>query len=424
MNDIAISVKGLGKRYRLHHSEGAAGGYRTLRDEVMRLPSRLRNAMRPAAEVDDFWALRDVSFDVKRGEVLGVIGRNGAGKSTLLKILSRIVEPTEGTVDIYGRVGSLLEVGTGFHPELTGRENIFLSGAILGMKRPEIRARFDEIVAFAGVELFVDEAVKHYSSGMYARLAFAVAAHLETEILLIDEVLAVGDTEFKQRCGMKMRQLVGSEGRAIILISHEPALIRSLCSRAIHVDKGRLQNDGLPDQVLTRYHLERKSASGLIVQGIKQVADGIRIDSIKVGGSEERRLVIASDAEHIDVVLEGAIQRVVRMELEVRLYDRDGNTLAFFSPGHDSGLVAVRNPGAFRLAHRIKIPRLLRGAYSLRIGVVDPNFTGWFDLPDAVQLEVEGATTRLGMLSAGSHCGWMMLSGEEVSPTGGLEDPR
>ena len=192
-------------------------------------------------EVEEFWALKDVSFEVKQGEVLGIIGRNGAGKSTLLKILSRITEPTEGRVSLRGRVASLLEVGTGFHPELTGRENIFLNGAILGMTQREIRKKFDEIVAFAEVEKFLDTPVKHYSSGMYVRLAFAVAAHLEPEILVVDEVLAVGDAEFQKKCLGKMDEVSRREGRTVLFVSHNMGVISNLCSLAIWLDAGQVR---------------------------------------------------------------------------------------------------------------------------------------------------------------------------------------
>jgi lipopolysaccharide transport system ATP-binding protein len=198
------------------------------------------------------WALKDVSFEVKRGEVVGIIGRNGAGKSTLLKILSRITEPTEGYADIIGRVGSLLEVGTGFHPELTGRENIYLNGSILGMKRAEIERRFDEIVAFAEIERFIDTPVKYYSSGMYVRLAFAVAAHLEPEILLVDEVLAVGDAAFQKKCLGKMQE-VGREGRTILFVSHNMTAVQNLCQRCVWLDSGRTSEDGPSGQVISSY---------------------------------------------------------------------------------------------------------------------------------------------------------------------------
>ena len=211
---------------------------------------------------EEFWALKDVDFEIKRGEVVGIIGRNGAGKSTLLKILSRITEPTEGRVTINGRIGSLLEVGTGFHPELTGRENIYLNGAILGMRRAEIRRKFDEIVAFAEIEKFLDTPVKRYSSGMYVRLAFAVAAHLEPEILLVDEVLAVGDAEFQRKSLGKMSD-VANGGRTVLFVSHNLAAVRSLCSRAFLFERGKLAFGGDVSAALTSYERAYRSSSGL-----------------------------------------------------------------------------------------------------------------------------------------------------------------
>src|SRR5687767_3921935 len=252
MSDIAIKCEGLSKQYRIGERES----YKALRDVIADAASapfrRMRSAFdrsgsdndsngRPSA-VDgrSFWALNDVSFDVKRGEVVGIIGRNGAGKSTLLKILSRITKPTRGHATIHGRVGSLLEVGTGFHPELTGRENIYLNAAILGMRKAEIERKFDEIVAFAEVEKFIDTPVKRYSSGMYVRLAFAVAAHLEPEILLIDEVLAVGDAQFQKKCLGKMGD-VASQGRTVLFVSHQMNQIRRLSDHGIWLDSGRLK---------------------------------------------------------------------------------------------------------------------------------------------------------------------------------------
>ena len=209
------------------------------------------NRERPEAE-KTIWALKDVSFEVNPGETIGIIGRNGAGKSTLLKILSRIVKPTAGEVDIYGRLGSLLEIGTGFHPDLTGRENVYLNGAIIGMSRSETRRKFDEIVAFAEVEEFLDTPVKHYSSGMHMRLAFAVAAHFEPEILILDEVLAVGDAAFQQKCFHKMQEVIRG-GRTIFFVSHDSSSVQRLCSRALLIEQGRLTYDGLPEVVIKRY---------------------------------------------------------------------------------------------------------------------------------------------------------------------------
>ncbi len=285
MSDIAIRVENLSKQY---HIGGPQARYTTLRDTltdtliapVRRAAKLLRGQATGAAELDEtIWALKDVSFEVQRGEVVGVIGRNGAGKSTLLKILSRITEPTAGFADIYGQVGSLLEVGTGFHPELTGRENIYLNGAILGMKRREIDRKFDEIVAFAEVDKFIDTPVKHYSSGMYLRLAFAVAAHLEPDILLIDEVLAVGDAAFQRKCLNKMED-VGQQGRTVLFVSHNMPAINRLCERTILLDEGRIIQDGPSHQVVSTY-----LSSGLGTMAAREWPD-----LVKAPGNEIVRL--------------------------------------------------------------------------------------------------------------------------------------
>jgi lipopolysaccharide transport system ATP-binding protein len=244
----AIRVEGLGKRYRLAQGADRAA-YRTLRES---LTNFVTAPLRRRGTVEEFWALSDVSFEVQPGEVVGIIGRNGAGKSTLLKILSRITKPTTGRVEINGRVGSLLEVGTGFHPELTGRENIYLNGSILGMSRAEVARKFDEIVAFAEVEKFLDTPVKRYSSGMYVRLAFAVAAHLEPEILIVDEVLAVGDAGFQKRCLRKIEGIAQS-GRTILLVSHQMGAVQTFCSQAIFLERGRVRLIGDKTRVIAEY---------------------------------------------------------------------------------------------------------------------------------------------------------------------------
>ena len=279
MSDSIISVHELGKRYRIGAQQPFA--YRTLRDHLSGKAmapfraarhlfgrngsgngnghgSRNGNAARANGGSNTIWALKDVSFDISRGEVVGLIGRNGAGKSTLLKILSRITEPTEGYVDVTGRLASLLEVGTGFHAELTGRENIFLNGSILGMRRAEIQSKFDEIVAFAEVEKFIDTPVKFYSSGMYVRLAFAVAAHLDPDILLVDEVLAVGDAAFRKKCLGKMDD-VAKHGRTVLFVSHDMTSITMLCRRAILLNKGQVVNEGPSQKVIAEYLAEKNS---------------------------------------------------------------------------------------------------------------------------------------------------------------------
>ncbi len=263
MNDYAIRIEKLGKRYKLgQQTGGMARGYRTLSESVTNFARAVlrRPEARPLPQ-NQFWALQDISFDVRRGQVLGVIGRNGAGKSTLLKILSRVTEPTTGFAEVRGRVGSLLEVGTGFHPELTGRENIYLNGAILGMKRAEIARKFDEIVAFSEIEQFLDTPVKRYSSGMYLRLAFAVAAHLEPEILVVDEVLAVGDAEFQKKCLGKM-SAVAQQGRTVLFVSHSMSAILRLTEETIVLEKGQLAYRAPTSQAVDYYMAAGFSHSG------------------------------------------------------------------------------------------------------------------------------------------------------------------
>ena len=256
MTDVAISARELGKAYRITHTVGQSP-YRTLREDMVALPRHLRSMARTGKspgpwDAESFWALDGISFQVRKGELVGIIGRNGAGKSTLLKLLSRITQPTRGEADIYGRVGTLLEVGTGFHPELTGRENIYLSGAVLGMRRREIARRFGEIVEFAEVERFLDTPVKRYSSGMYMRLAFSVAAHLDPDILIVDEVLAVGDASFQRKCLSKMED-VGQQGRTVLFVSHSMPAITRLCRRALLLHEGHILDDGPAHRVVSAY---------------------------------------------------------------------------------------------------------------------------------------------------------------------------
>ncbi|MEI6673584.1 MAG: ABC transporter ATP-binding protein [Verrucomicrobiota bacterium] len=255
MNNPIISVENLSKRYMIGRRMAKGDGLRHLLESAIRAPFDMLRAESRAkrATTEEFWAVRDLNLEIQQGEMLGVIGRNGAGKSTLLKLLSRITEPTSGIIRLRGRVASLLEVGTGFHPELTGRENIFLNGAILGMGRVEIKHKFDEIVAFAEIDKFLDTPVKRYSSGMYVRLAFAVAAHLEPEILIVDEVLAVGDAEFQKKCLGKMEDVSTKEGRTVILVSHQMTAIQNLCTRCILMDHGQLIREGMTDEVVNVY---------------------------------------------------------------------------------------------------------------------------------------------------------------------------
>jgi lipopolysaccharide transport system ATP-binding protein len=298
MTDAVIAVENLSKRYVLGRDRSEPDGLRHALESALRAPFRRRDRRERRARDDgEFWALRDVSFAIRHGEAVGIIGRNGAGKSTLLKILSRITEPTSGSVRYRGRVASLLEVGTGFHPELTGRENIYLNAAILGMKRSDIQRRFDEIVAFSEIEKFLDTPVKRYSSGMYVRLAFGVAAHLEPEILLVDEVLAVGDASFQKKCLGKMGSVV-SEGRTVLFVSHNMAAISSLCTRGLLIDGGRIERSGTPQAVIEDYLAKaRKDAS---------IPVGMRTDRQGNGRIRFRKLSALNDRlEEVDSVASG-----------------------------------------------------------------------------------------------------------------------
>ncbi|MDO9579644.1 MAG: ABC transporter ATP-binding protein [Bacteroidales bacterium] len=298
-NDVVIKVQNLSKRYRI----GAREGYKTFRETLVdsiKAPfRRIANIGKPVPEAEIIWALKDVSFEVKKGEVLGIIGRNGAGKTTLLKILSRITEPTEGRIELKGKVGSLLEVGTGFHPELTGHENIYLYGAILGMDRYEITRKFDEIVAFAEIEKFIDTPVKRYSSGMYMRLAFAVAAHMETEILLVDEVLAVGDAEFQKKCLGKMDD-VAREGRTVLFVSHNMGTIENICGWGILLESGKIISKGDIHSVVSDYLSDDFSSGHKSLQNCKRLGNGkIQIINSHLESSDGEVIQVAKSGEPV-----------------------------------------------------------------------------------------------------------------------------
>lgn len=293
----AVTVRGVGKRYRLGQR---GGGYQLLSEQ---LPRRLRGTSRTRAEEEVFWALKGIDFDVAEGETFGIVGHNGAGKSTLLKILSRVTPPTEGEIRMRGRVGALLEVGTGFHPELTGRENVFLNGAILGMRRAEIQARFVEIVEFAEISRFIDTPVKRYSSGMYLRLAFAVAAHLEPEILIVDEVLSVGDLAFQEKCLTRMESVAG-EGRTVLFVSHNLGAVQHLCARSVLLERGEIVKVGPTAEVIDTYvhHVRREASSDLAARHDREGSGRLRFDDVwfEINGQRVDALQTGRDC---DIVL-------------------------------------------------------------------------------------------------------------------------
>lgn len=386
-----IEAVRVGKRYRLVHHAGPA--YATLREAVAAKARSVLQGSRGAA-AEDFWALRDVDFEVPRGAVMGIIGRNGAGKSTLLKILSRITEPSEGRITLRGRVASLLEVGTGFHPELTGRENIFLNGAILGMTKAEITRKFDEIVAFAEVERFLDTPVKHYSSGMYVRLAFAVAAHLEPEILIVDEVLAVGDAQFQQKCLAKMENVAG-EGRTVLLVSHNMAVIQQLTTTAILLHKGSVAARGATADVIAAY-LERSFGHSTVSEDVrsaprrvKSLSQQVRIMEV---GFENKTTNIFEADEQIPLRVTVSAAESSQFRLSLTIYRSDGTPVgSVFS----SDCFTVEPAAPAKAILPLRDLRLAEGHYHFAIATgIGDNTTGhrdydivWDVLPFQVMAE-------------------------------------
>jgi len=378
MSEPIIKVEGLGKKYVISHEQRES--YTALRDVISRKARKLASGNKVKTVREDFWALQDVSFEINAGDAVGIIGRNGAGKSTLLKVLSRITEPSAGRIEINGRIASLLEVGTGFHPELTGRENIFLNGAILGMSRSEIKRKFDEIVDFSGVEKFLDTPVKRYSSGMYVRLAFAVAAHLEPEILVVDEVLAVGDAEFQKKCLGKMNEVSHQEGRTVLFVSHNMRAIQDLCQKSIYLQNGKILDIGPTDQVIEHY----------LNTGTSQAYHGTNGPVHFVEVAQDKNELV------VDVKYKVDDQHVLEIpNFGFVIYDQMNTPICGFNPSllnEPLPLKVYKNEGRIRI--RISQPRLLDGKY---------NFSFWFGVnsqfdlqyeKDAISFEVLGMTTN------------------------------
>jgi lipopolysaccharide transport system ATP-binding protein len=378
--DIVISARNVGKKYALAHERPR---YYSLRDTVASATARLISRLAGKTDVNDvgeFWALREVDFDIYRGEVIGIIGRNGAGKSTLLKILSRITKPDVGTITIKGRVGSLLEVGTGFHPELTGRENVFLNGAILGMPKREIARKFDEIVSFAEVERFLDMPVKHYSTGMYMRLAFSVAAHLEPSVLIVDEVLAVGDSQFQKKCLGKMEEVSG-QGRTVLLVSHNMGVISALCTRCMLMSGGRVELFGETQQVIAAYG--RFHDRSLIIQvtpDMRNRGDGriVFVEAL-IGGVDmvPRTSFLIGENIRLEIKLVSKFAGAVSFWLII--FDETGRPL-LSSHQRDIELVQIRE-GQYVLTYETVDLGLMPGNYSIAAGAFDRhlNFLEWID---------------------------------------------
>jgi len=378
MSETVIKVESLSKKYRI----GAREGYKTFRETLVdaaKSPFQRIAGLNPKSQIrnlqsETIWALKDVSFEVKQGEVIGIIGRNGAGKTTLLKILSKITEPTEGRVELRGRVGSLLEVGTGFHPELTGHENIYLYGAILGMNRWEVTRKFDEIVAFAEIEKFIDTPVKRYSSGMYMRLAFAVAAHMETEILLVDEVLAVGDSAFQKKCLGKMGNMVG-EGRTVLLVSHNMGAILQLCEKAILLENGYLHTFADAHQTTRQYLQMNQIAAKLDKRSFKgTVADLIQFDTIMINDIRQTDKLVISPSSNIRIKVTGRCREELPGFRVTFSIFKDGVRLLSL---HDVAEPQPLLKGSFESGVEIPAFFLRPGEYSVAIGGHGERFREW-----------------------------------------------
>lgn len=384
----AIIVEGLGKEYQIGHKKSG-----NLRDSLMNVMtfSRKRN--------ETFWAIKDLDFSVNKGDALGIIGRNGAGKSTLLKLLSRITSPTEGGFTLSGRVSSLLEVGTGFHPELTGRENIFLNGTILGMKRVEVKNKFDEIVAFSGIEKFIDTPVKRYSSGMYVRLAFAVAAHLEPEILIVDEVLAVGDAEFQKKCLGKMKEVSENQGRTVLFVSHDLRAIQKFCNKSVLLDKGRLIEFNDTGKIISQYLKNINSSEAHSFE----YSNGLKITGISSVLEENNlKLIIKLNSD-----------TSCKFSVDIRLKDAQLTPIGFisFKTFSDGSFLNI-NPGQLELNVSLSTENLAIGEYYISIDLTNPNVEYFDRKEEIVAFEVLPLnTTSMKFLEQSWNYGSIQLKG-------------
>jgi lipopolysaccharide transport system ATP-binding protein len=434
---VSISVDNLSKSYIVGHNSRRAEYDATLRDVLARYMRDLTRGTRDLLrgnpilqgdELEEFWALRDISFEVSEGEVLGIIGRNGAGKSTLLKLLSRITDPTRGRIELRGRVASLLEVGTGFHPDLSGRENIYLNGAIFGMNRSEIRRKFDEIVSFADVERFLDTPVKRYSSGMYMRLAFSVAAHLEPEILIIDEVLAVGDAAFQKKCLGKMHDVASNFGRTVLFVSHSMHAVSELCSRVILLEGGTVRMDGTPREVMSAYLASEKAESDIVLdkhlhQGHQQFVKLMRL-RLRDGEGRPTTTFVMNEAfvAQIDLTCH---RRMNNAEIGLKISSHFGTAIHYLTSTWE-GLSVDLEPGNYTFEVRIPHVWLLPGVYLIGLWVLrdaDPADEHIQEITQftVIKGDVTGHKTRMEQY-AYSGCEvhapsvWMLVSGaHEVS---------
>lgn len=390
-----IKVENLSKQYKLG---GEQKPYSTLRESLIETAQKPLKVFKRSQdrEKNSFWALKDVNFEVLPGEVVGIIGRNGAGKSTLLKILSRITEPTKGRIELYGRIGSLLEVGTGFHPELTGRENIFLNGAILGMRREEITKKFDEIVDFAEVEQFLDTPVKHYSSGMYTRLAFAVAANLEPEVLVVDEVLAVGDAEFQKKCLGKMKSVSENDGKTVLFVSHNLGAVSNLCNKGILLNKGSILINGNIDQVIASYvtlSQSKKQFSVELVDAERYGTGKAKFTSLKIFSGDNSEVIQTGDDVFITIELR-AYQKIEDSNAAVIIYDAAGNRIIDVNTAIKGDFVSLNENESACVEFQLKNVLLKPGNYNVGLWLGRSNMEETDSIPFASGFLIEDSFTN------------------------------
>ena len=403
---IAIQAENISKAYQI--GEFSTG---TLTKDIDRWWKLMRGKEDPYLKIGEtndrstkgesnvVWSLKDINFEINKGDAVGIIGRNGAGKSTLLKILSRVTTPTTGSVKVKGRIASLLEVGTGFHPELTGKENIYLNGAILGMRKHEIKKHFDAIVDFSGVERYIDTPVKRYSSGMYVRLAFAVAAHLESEILIVDEVLAVGDAEFQKKCLGKMGEVSKGEGRTILFVSHNMAAIETLCNTGLVLDKGRATDYDKDIRRLINNYLKPNEVSNLkIIDKIDFCHKQMKINKIIINGEESNKVYLNRGESKLIISIEGELTNPVRnMAFGLTLFDERENKIGNFNPGFVKNKMYKIDSGSFIINESVMLPsNLTKGEFLIEIILHHPNIEMYLLISKHIKVINEGVITLSG----------------------------
>jgi len=419
---LALKAENISKQYRLGQV-----GTGTISHDLNRFWHKVRGKEDPYLQIGDandratkgdseyVWSLRDINFEIEQGDAVGIIGRNGAGKSTLLKLLSKVTKPTTGKIYTNGRIASLLEVGTGFHPEMTGRENVFLNGAILGMTRKEIARKFDEIVDFSGVERYIDTPVKRYSSGMYVRLAFAVAAHLESEILIVDEVLAVGDADFQKKCLGKMGDVTKGEGRTILFVSHNMAAVETLCNKGIYLKNGLIQFEGGIKKTIEDYLIptvqEFQTNSKKICEDIDYLHSDLTIDSIKLNDSDSSYHTLDRGDNSLKFTISGNLKESKKLAFGLTLYDSLHHTkLAICSPGHLSGTVKKFEKGNFTFEETVLLPKnITKGTFKVDISLHEPNIEVFMIVNNNITIKTESIISATGLEFEYDNNGFLIL---------------